>query len=165
MKKEYIILPALHLVGINCRANNKLAFAADTSKNPIAATVQRYFHEGLFEKINDRLKPGTTYCAYTEYESDHHGDYTYFVGEVVKSFNNVPEGFTTLIIPEQKYAKFTNEPGAMPMVCINMWQKIWDMSAKDLGGERAYLTDFEVYDERAMDHQNVVLDIYLGIKK
>lgn len=35
---------------------------------------------------------------------------------------------------------------------------------EQLGGERSYIADFEVYDERASDHLNVVLDIYIGIK-
>ena len=53
----------------------------------------------------------------------------------------------------------------MPTVCIDMWQNIWKMNASDLGGERAYIADFEVYDERSVDHNNVTLDIYIGIKK
>ena len=64
----------------------------------------------------------------------------------------------------QQYAKFTNLPGPMPSVCIDMWQNIWKMKASELGGERAYIADFEVYDERSVDHNNVVLDIYIGIK-
>ncbi len=38
------------------------------------------------------------------------------------------------------------------------------MTAEELGGERNYITDFEIYDERANDPQNTVLDIYIGIK-
>ena len=38
------------------------------------------------------------------------------------------------------------------------------MTSDDLGGERRYSTDFEVYDERAANPQNAVLDIYVGIK-
>ena len=39
------------------------------------------------------------------------------------------------------------------------------MSSSEIGGDRGYITDFEVYDERARDHQNVTLDIYIGLKK
>jgi predicted transcriptional regulator YdeE len=52
----------------------------------------------------------------------------------------------------------------MPMVLINAWQGIWRMPPESLGGERRYHTDFEVYDERASDPQNTILDIYVGIK-
>ena len=42
--------------------------------------------------------------------------------------------------------------------------KIWKMTSKDFGGERSYLTDFEVYDERAVDLTNTIVDIYIGLK-
>ena len=35
--------------------------------------------------------------------------------------------------------------------------------ACSIGCERAYIADFEVYDERSHDHNNVTLDIYIGI--
>jgi predicted transcriptional regulator YdeE len=51
----------------------------------------------------------------------------------------------------------------MPDVVKKPWTQIWAMSPHDLGGKRAFLADFEIYDERANDHQNIVLDIYIGI--
>lgn len=52
----------------------------------------------------------------------------------------------------------------MPDVIMNAWEKIWKMSHKQLGGRRSYKTDFEIYDERSTDHQNIVLDLYIGIE-
>ena len=164
MQKETSLLPEIKLIGITTRTNNAHIFEADPSTNPIAATVTQYFHGGLSQSIPHRAKPGTTYCAYTDYESDLNGDYTYFIGEEVTSFDDVPEGFSTLTIPPQKYAKFTNSPGPMPDVCVNLWQKIWKMEPLELGSERGFRTDLELYDERANDHQNVVLDLYIGLK-
>jgi len=164
MKKTMSSLPELKLVGITTRTNNSHSFESDPSTNKIAATVQKYFHSGLSEKIADRKNPGKTFCIYTNYESDYTGDYTYFIGEEVTSFDNVGKEFETLTIPTQKYAKFTNQPGPMPAVCIDMWQNIWKMNQSDLGGDRAYIADFEVYDERSVDHNNVILDIYIGVK-
>ncbi len=163
MQKTKTQLSEKKLVGITTRTNNKQLFEADPSTNKVAATVQKYFHSGLAEKIVARKNPGTTFCVYTNYESDFNGDYTYFIGEEVASFDEVGEGFETLIIPMQKYEKFTNKPGPMPAVCIDMWQNIWKMNASELGGERAYVADFEVYDERSADHANVTLDIYIGV--
>jgi predicted transcriptional regulator YdeE len=164
MQKTTTHLPEIKLVGITTRTNNARIFEADPSVNPIAATVQKYFHGGLSQNITHRKKPGTTYCAYTDYESDVNGDYTYFIGEEVSSFEDVPEGFSKITIPPQTYAKFTNGPAAMPEVCVNLWQKIWQMSVEDLGGDRGYRTDFELYDERATDHANVELDIFIGLQ-
>lgn len=158
-------LAELNLVGIVTRTNNVQIFEGDPSTNKIAATAQKYFQSGLIKKIKDRKNPGTTFCVYTNYESDVNGDYTYFIGEEVTSFKNVDKEFEILTISAQNYVKFTNHSGPMPTVCIDMWKNIWKMNASDLGGERAYIADFEVYDERSSDHNNVILDIYIGIKK
>ncbi|WP_371220380.1 GyrI-like domain-containing protein [Orientia tsutsugamushi] len=165
MQKTTTTLTELKLVGITTRTNNAQIFERDPSTNKIAATVQKYFHNGLAEKIKDRKNHGTTFCVYTNYESDVNCDYTYFIGEEVASFEEIDKEFETLTIPAQHYAKLTNQSGPMPTVCIDMWQNIWKMNASDLGGERAYIADFEVYDERSIDHTNVTLDIYIGIKK
>jgi predicted transcriptional regulator YdeE len=53
----------------------------------------------------------------------------------------------------------------MPNVVENAWREIWEKTPEELGGTRSYRTDFEVYDERAANHHNVVLDIYVGIKR
>ncbi|WP_232202676.1 hypothetical protein [Rickettsia montanensis] len=52
----------------------------------------------------------------------------------------------------------------MPKVVIDMWQKIWHMDAAMLGGERAYIADFEIYDARSSDPHNAIVDIYIDIK-
>ena len=165
MQKTVTILEEIKLVGITTRTNNAHIFQQDPTINKIAATVQKYFHNGLANKINDRKNPGTTFSAYTNYESDYNGDYTYFIGEEVNSFDEIDMEFETLTIEAQNYIKFTNQPGPMPDVCIDMWKNIWKMNGSDLGGERAYIADFEIYDQRSLDHNNVILDIYIGIKK
>jgi predicted transcriptional regulator YdeE len=52
----------------------------------------------------------------------------------------------------------------MPQVVREPWFAIWNMSPVELGGARSYLTDFEIYDERAVDHEKIVLDICIGLK-
>lgn len=162
MHKSMSQLTEIKLVGITCRTNTASEFNPVTAK--IGPTAQNYFQNALYNKINHRKKPGTTYCIYTNYESDLNGDYTFFIGEEVTSLDNVSDEFETLVIPSQQYAKFTNGPGKMPEVCISAWQKIWAMTAKEFGGERAYLADFEVYDERSREPQNTTLDIYIGLR-
>ncbi|KIC75041.1 Uncharacterized protein DB42_AQ00210 [Neochlamydia sp. EPS4] len=162
MRKTIIQLSEIKLVGITSRTNN--SWEKDPSSAKISPTIQRYFQGACSEKILYRAKPGTTYCVYTDYESDFNGDYTYFIGEEVNKFDAMAEGFSALVIPAQNYVKFISNPGTLPSLCINMWQEIWSMSAQDLDGEREYLADFEIYDDRASDHQNAILDIYIGIK-
>ena len=162
MKKEIVTHPEMKLMGISTRTRNAAEFNPETAK--ILPTVQDYFHNGLYDKLTNRKTPGKTYCVYTEYESDHSAAYTYFIGEEVEPNAEASEGLTTITIPAQSYAKFTTNPGPMPTVCINAWLDIWKMTDEELGGKREYRADFEVYDERALDHGNTVLDIYIGIK-
>ncbi len=154
-------MPEIKLVGITCRTANGLELDPATAK--IGSTMQKYFYGKLAASIEKRKKPGVTYCVYTGYEGDFTGNYTYFIGEEVDSFDGVKDGFSSLVIPKQNYVKFTSGPGALPNICISSWQEIWAMSAKDFGGARAYVADFEVYDERAHDQQNAIFDIYIGI--
>ena len=162
MKKEQIKLPEIKLVGLTVRTNNQNEMSPETSK--ILPILQNYFGNNFPNQISNRSKPGTTYCCYTEYESDHTGEYTYFVGEEVTNFVDVPSDFETHTIPAQTYTKFTNGPGPMPEVVREPWMAIWEMTEQELGGKRTYHTDFEIYDERASDHSAVVLDIYIGIQ-
>ena len=160
MEQTKTQLPKIMLVGITARTNNSLEM--DPATAVIGATVQKYFHDTLSAKIDHRTMPNTTYCVYTDYESDFNGDYTYFIGEQVSNFDNLPEGFVALTIPAQNYTKFTNGPGPMPHVCIDIWKEVW--GDRELDNRRNYIADFEIYDERAADHSKVVLDIYIGVK-
>jgi predicted transcriptional regulator YdeE len=162
LKKENCALPAINLVGITARTSNAEEFNPETAK--IGATIQHYITGALYDKIQNRKTPGKTYCVYTEYATDHTGEYTYFIGEEVDALADVPDGLSTITVPEQSYAKFTTESGQMPTVCINAWMDIWKMTPEDFGSDRAFKADFEVYDERALDHSNTVLDIYIGIQ-
>lgn len=161
MKKSIQQRQEIKIIGIKVRTNNLAEL--DPNKGKLPPCVQKYFHQNLAAQIPTRINPGTTYCTFSEYESDHTGHYTYLIGEAVSSFSQVPEHLETLIIPAQTYVKFTNGPGSMPDVVRKPWQQIWEMSSKDLGGKRRYLADFEIYDERASDHQKIILDIYVGI--
>lgn len=163
MRKTEINLNEIKLVGITVRTSNSLEMNPETAK--IGQTIGKYFENNLSQKISERVKPGTTYCAYTEYDSDENGEYTYFVGEEVDSFESINPMFTSLTIPASNYAKFECGPGEMPMVCIDAWKEIWKMSNSDFGGKRTYIADFEIYDERAKDYSNTTLDIYIGIER
>ena len=163
MKKATAHLKEIKLAGLKVRTGYQNELNWEVGK--IFPCVRDYFHKGIANLIPERKNPGTTFCAYTDYTSDHTGEYTYFIGEEVDSFDNLPKELEQHTIPAQTYSKFTTEPGAMPDVVKEPWQKIWAMKPAELGGKRAFSTDFEIYDERASDHQKMVLDIYIGIEK
>lgn len=162
MKKELVNKSEIKLVGLTARTNNKNEMNPQTSK--IGELAGRFWSHHMADQIFNRKNPGVTLSVYTEYDSNEQGDYTYFIGEEVNVFKDISADFQKLTIPAAKYKKFTIPPGKMPEVVINAWQQIWKMSANDFGGERAYVADFEVYDERASDAANASLDIYIGIK-
>ncbi len=162
MNKEKIPLPALNLVGLTTRTNNQNEMNPDSSK--MIATITAYREQQVADKIVHRVCPGVTYACYTDYESNEKGDYTYFIGEVVDSLDNQNlSQLTAIRIPAGIYQKFTTPPGKMPAVVVTAWQKIWTMTDDDLGGKRIYSTDFEVYDQRAADPDNSIVDIYISI--
>lgn len=154
-------LSDIKLVGISARTSNQAEMNPETAK--IATTMQHFFSKNLQEKIKNRKNPGRIFAVYTEYENDSNGAYTYFLGEEVSDFDIIDPELKCITLPAQSYKKFTSDPGVMPRVVIDLWLKIWDMTEEEIGGKRAYLADFEVYDERSKDPNNAVLDIYLGI--
>ncbi len=165
MNKTSVTLPSIMLVGIT-GGRTSLVKEMNPSSAIIPPTLGRYFKLAAeLAQIKQRTTPGVTYCVYTDYESNEHGEYTYFVGEQVESFDNIPTGFDTLTIPAQHYAKFTTDAGQMPKVCIDAWKAIWSMTPEQLGGKRNYQADFELYDNRAADPSNTVLDVYIGITR
>ncbi|QEK38734.1 GyrI-like domain-containing protein [Candidatus Cytomitobacter primus] len=166
MNKKQTTLLGMKLIGISVKTSN--ANEMDPTKGKILNTINQYLNNDISSKIPNRKNPGVMYCVYANYEKDEHDEYTYFVGEEVyegaELVNADSDALVVLNIPVQSYMKFTEGPGEMPGVCISAWRKIWGMNSSDLGGERAYIADFEVYDERAKDPSNSVFDIYVGIK-
>ncbi|MGB6977326.1 MAG: GyrI-like domain-containing protein [Gammaproteobacteria bacterium] len=162
MQKTIVTQPITQLIGLTIRTNNVDESQPETAK--IIKLVQHYWQERIAEQIPHRKNPGVTFSAYTDYASNEHGDYTYFIGEEVSSIANIPQGFETATIPAGKYQKFTTESGKIPTVVIQAWQQIWQMSNVQLGGHRNYQTDFEVYDQRANNPNDAILDIYIGIE-
>lgn len=171
MKNTIVNLQEIKLVGISERTNNANEGNSSTAK--ISPTVQKYMQDNVPGKIQNRVRPDVNFCAYTNYELDkitdptkydYNGDYTYFIGETVDSFEGIASDLKTLTIPAQNYIKFTTSKGSMPEIVINAWMHIWKMTSEELGYERSFVADFEIYDENASDLQNAVVNIYIGIK-
>lgn len=165
MKQIKRHISEIKLVGISVITSNKAEMNTHTAK--IWPTIQRFFGEKLQNKIHNRKKPGTTFSVYTNYKDPKNimdCDYTYFFGEEVTSFENIESGLTKLVIPEQIYSEFTSNRGKISEEVVEMWKKIWSMNTQELGGKRAFLADFEVYDERSSNPDSAVFNIYVGIK-
>jgi len=157
-------LGEIKLVGI-CVRTSQLQ-EEDGDEQLILNCARRYFFEGLHNLIPHRKKPGVTICAYTAYEPDHTGAYNYFIGEEVTELptTSLPHRMIPLVIPPQEYVKFTTLPGPIKQQAEKARQKIQAMTPAQLGGNRQYLVDFEVFDERASSPDRAVMDLYVGIQ-
>lgn len=162
MLKELSSQPEIKLIGLSVRTNNKNEMNPQTAR--IGALFSQYLSRNITAQIPGRSRPGVTFSVYTDYAADENGDYTYFVGEAVNSLYNIPTELQQLLIPAARYQKFTTPSGSIPEVVITAWQQIWNMTAQDFEGDRAYIADFEVYDQRAANPANAVADIYIGLK-
>ena len=148
------------VVGIAARTSNAKEMTAD---GVIGKQWGRLMQENFVSKIPNKSDQSIV-AVYTDYASDHNGDYTFLLGARVTSDSDVPTGMVAKKVPAGKFAVFTSEKGPAPQVVPALWMKINALPKTAVGGDRTYRADFEVYDQRAADPQNMVMDAYVGIR-
>ena len=152
-------VPGFTVIGIAARTDNA---KESTSDGIIPKQWQKFFSEGTLGQIPNKTSPNL-YAVYTDYASDHNGEYTYVVGTAVKDGTAAPTGMVVKRVPTAQYAVFTTEIGPFAKVVPAAWQRIFKLEEEGKL-KRAYNTDFEIYDQRAQNPQNAQIDIYVGIK-
>jgi len=148
------------LIGISARTTNAKEV---TEEGVIGKMWARLFQEGVLAKIPNKADQNII-SVYTDYASDHNGEYTYVLGARVTSDAEVPAGMVAKKIPAQRCAVFTSDKGPAATVVPALWMKINSLPKNAVGGNRLYKADFEIYDERAIDPGNLQMDVYIGIK-
>jgi len=148
------------VVGIAVRTSNAEQM---TPERPIGKQWERLFKEGVLAAIPNK-SDGNIVAVYSEYASDKDGEYTYLLGARVIKAENVPAGMTVKNVPAGRYALFTSEKGPVQKVVVEMWQRVWAVPKNALGGDRTYKADFEVYDQRAQNPADAVVDLYIAIR-
>jgi len=149
------------MIGISARTNNAQEAAGN---GVIPKQWAKFYKEGILDKIPNKADP-VIYVVYTDYASDRDGDYNYIIGAKVSDVSTVPAGMVARKISAGKYAVVTSERGPIPKIIVDAWQRIWSLEDQaQLGGKRAYKTDFEVYDQRAQNPQDSQIEIYVGVK-
>ena len=160
MQKHNAKLEEIKLIGMSAITNTALEMNSKTAQ--ISLTIEKYLNHLNNNNFPEIINPNEMYCVYTNYSSDEKGDYTYFVGSRISPSINSGSKLETLIISPQSYTKFSIIQGKMPDACINAWKEIWQMSESDLGGQRSFIADFEVYN--IIDkNDRTNFDIYIGI--
>ncbi|PEK90022.1 AraC family transcriptional regulator [Bacillus mycoides] len=158
MMKEPIIIKkeAFQAIGVSITTTNE---KEASTEGKIPQLWNQYFQEQIMHQIpNQQTKE--TFAFYSNYESDETGTYQFTIGTPVSSLEEVPENMTALTIPAATYAVFTTRKGPVSEVICETWEYIWQWSKEN---KRAFTTDFELYDENAVDPNNVQVDIYIAL--
>jgi predicted transcriptional regulator YdeE len=148
------------VVGIAVRTSNAEQM---TPERPIGKQWERLFKEGVLAAIPNKADANIV-ALYTEYASDKDREYTYVLGARVTKADNVPTGMVAKNVPAGRYAMFTSERGPVQKVVVEMWQRVWATPKSALGGDRAYKADFEIYDQRAQNPADSIVDLYISVR-
>jgi len=154
--------PAFRLMGIAARTSNALEMDPATAKIP--GLWERFSFESLPGHIPYQPTPGIIYGLYSDFDGGADGAYTLLVGCEVKAGAKAPGTLVARDVPGARYAVFTSPRGPMPDIVINAWSEIWAMTARELGGERAFSGDFELYDERAVHTKDAEIEIWISLR-
>lgn len=160
MNPKVVSQDGFTVIGITARTTNAKEMTPD---GVIGKQWMRVFQEGVLGKIPNKAD-ASIIAVYTDYANDHNGEYTYLLGARVTSDAEVPEGMVAKKIPSGKFAVFTSDKGPAPQVVPATWMKINSLPQDAVGADRLYRADYEIYDERARDPQNLQVDVYVGIK-
>ena len=148
------------VVGIKTRTLNRDEMGPN---GKIPKLWQEFYASQVLGRIPNRADHKVV-VLYYDYESDKDGQYTYLIGARVPSAGTVPEGMTTKHVPAGKYAVFSSEAGPVPKIVVETWMRIWAVTADQPGGNRSYLVDYEVYDEKIMNSDRSHVDVFVGVK-
>lgn len=139
------------IVGLAVRTDNERAMK-DIPE--ICAQFQEGWQEKITNCVNDDIV-----CAYLEYDEDFEKPYTYIIGCIVKNIDKIPAGMVYKELAGGIYAKI-EVFGDYPESLLAAWEDIWD---SDL--DRAYTTDFEVYDQHFIDENDYYFNIYISLQQ
>jgi predicted transcriptional regulator YdeE len=133
-----------------------------TGQGEIGTLWGRFMQENLAAQIPHRIGQ-TLIVVYSGYASDENGEYNYLLGAPVSSIEGLPTGLTSVQIAPGNYAVIITEKGDVTQVIPAAWKRIWAMTPQELGGRRAFTTDYEIYDQRSADPKNARVEIHLAI--
>ena len=151
---------AFSVIGLGARTNNAKEM---TGNGQIGQIWQKFMQQQISSRIPRKIGDEIL-AVYTDYQSDQNGDFTYLLGVKVSSIEKIPDGLIARQIPAGNYAVVTSEQGPVIQVVPRLWQRIWAMPPDELGGKRAFHSDYEVYDESAKDPQNAKVKVYVGLQ-
>lgn len=160
MSARIVDVPEFLVAGIAIRTSNAKEMTAD---GLIGKQWARLMQEDVLAQIPNKVDKAVV-AVYTDYASDKDGEYTYLLGARVTSQAGLPAGIVARKIPAAKFAVFTTQRGPAFKVVPKTWMDINSLPKTATGGNRVYRADYEIYDERARDPQNMQADVYVGVR-
>ena len=153
--KNPIQFGPLNVIGLSIRTTNENQQATID----IPQLWNTFFMSQTLSKISNKIND-TLYCIYNNYESDYTKPYTCTLGIQVENLFTVPEGLTSIQIPQSSYIKFNTKGDLSKQIVYNQWKNIWTTEI-----DRKYTFDFEIYDhQKCKDAANAEVEIYISIK-
>lgn len=145
------------IIGVTVRTSRD---AEAGGQGKIPELWQDAFTNGTLDQVPNKVGDGLV-VVYSDYTPA--GEYNYTLGVKVSSADKVPDGMVKRVIPAGKYAVVQSEMGAPQDVIPAMWARIGKMTPQEMGGDRAYQTDFETY-PAITDFSNMQSTAHLGLK-
>ena len=150
---------SFYVAGYSVRTNNADEAAG---RGQIGKLWSTFAQRNRGAKIPNRLDHRLI-VVYSDYASDEKGDYSYLLGARVSSIEGLPAGMMYRQVHAGRYALFTSREGPLRDVVPEEWARIWRTPPAELGGRRAFETDYEVYDERLANPEHAQVEIHVGV--
>ena len=150
----------IYVAGYMIRTSN----AKEMSGNgEIGKLWARFMQQNLAAQIPNRIGQ-TLMVVYSDYASDEKGEYSYLLGAPVSLVAVLPAGLTYRRVPAGSYAVFTSAQGPVADIVQSTWKQIWTTPPAQLGGNRAFVADYEIYDQRSSDPAHAQVEIHIGLR-
>jgi len=138
--KLIILEDSFEVLGLQTRTSNADEF--DSKKMRIPGLWQKFSQSSL---VNHSIENDPyVYGVYSNYSSDHGGEYMVTAGINKESLLSRDDQFEEIIVQAGSYLVF-EAVGKQPDSVIKVWQYIWQYFSEDIQPKRKYTTDFEKY--------------------
>jgi len=139
------------VMGIELRTNRPI--------HPTVAEIPqlwtRFWAEQMQSDLNDSIHAQTLYGVYSDYANDYR-DYSLILATEVYSIDNPLENMVGIPIPAGYYLLFGND-GSPVDTAMQIWPQIWNYFDRESPYQRAFTTDFELYEPQQTS-------IYIAVK-
>lgn len=153
-------IQAFEVVGIGGRTSN----AAEGSGTGIIGRLWERARAGGALAPLGAGEADEVYALYSNYESDASGAYDFTIGVRVGAQHAVPAGFVRRAVERARYARVMSEPGPAGKAVFEAWNRVWSATPSDLGGARAFGTDFEVHPVSALSGGQDPATLFVGVR-